>query len=95
VSSENRCPVCGARFRGAHICSRCGADLEPLMLLAAAAWRLREASRRAVDDGNAERAFAFASRAEQLHRTRAGEDLIVLSGRMLGDAQSSLAIEGV
>ena len=28
---ENRCPVCQARFRGGRICSRCGADLEPLM----------------------------------------------------------------
>jgi len=30
---ENRCPVCQARFRRARVCSRCGADLEPLMRL--------------------------------------------------------------
>ena len=45
LAEANRCPVCRARFRGVAVCSRCGADLARLMLLAAEAWRLREAAR--------------------------------------------------
>ena len=48
---DNRCPVCQARFRGARICSRCGAGLEPLMLLSVEAWQLRQAARQALHAG--------------------------------------------
>src|SRR5450755_3041116 len=41
LNELNRCRVCQARFRGARICSRCGADLVRPMLLAAEAWCLR------------------------------------------------------
>ena len=33
LSESGRCPVCQARFRSEAVCSRCGADLMPLMLL--------------------------------------------------------------
>lgn len=36
-----RCPVCRARFRESVECRRCGADLEPLMLLLAGAHLFR------------------------------------------------------
>jgi predicted amidophosphoribosyltransferase len=39
-----RCPVCRARFRDEAICSRCGADLSPLLAIEAEAVALeREA----------------------------------------------------
>lgn len=65
----NQCPVCQARFRGACICSRCGADLEPLMLLSVQAWQLREAARQALLAGEVGRALALAGEAEALQRT--------------------------
>src|ERR1019366_6520765 len=70
---ENRCPVCQARFRGARICSRCGADLEPLRLLAVKAWQLRQAARQALDAGDVERALGFAIEAQGIQGTESGE----------------------
>ena len=75
---ENRCPVCQARFRGARICSRCGADLEPLMLLAVKAWQLRQAARQALEAGNVERALGFAIEAQGIQGTDGGEALRLL-----------------
>ena len=71
--------MCQARFRGARICSRCGADLEPLMLIAARAWRLRESAREALNKGEFERAQDLAARAQQLHRTPRGAFVRALS----------------
>ena len=75
-----RCPVCQARFRGTRLCSRCGADLTPLMLLALKAWRLREAARGAIAAGDVERAAAYAQAAQGTQNTKAGEALRALSG---------------
>jgi hypothetical protein len=75
---ENRCPVCQARFRGARICSRCGADLEPLMLLAVKAWQLRQAARQALDAGDVERALGLAIEAQGIQGTESGEALRLL-----------------
>jgi len=75
---ENRCPVCQARFRGARICSRCGADLEPLMLLAVEAWQLRQAARQALAAGDAERALRLAIEAQGIQSTESGEALRLL-----------------
>jgi predicted amidophosphoribosyltransferase len=75
---ENRCPVCQARFRGARICSRCGADLEPLMLLAVKAWQLRQAARQALNAGDAERALGLAMEAQGLQSTESGDALRLL-----------------
>jgi hypothetical protein len=73
------CPVCHARFRGATECSRCGADLGMIMGLAAGAWRLREAARQAIAEGDATRARALASQAQEICRTQAGRDLEMVS----------------
>ncbi len=75
---ENRCPVCQARFRSARICSRCGADLEPLMRLAVRAWQLREAARQALDAGDVERALGLAVEAQGIQSTESGEALRLL-----------------
>ena len=75
---ENRCPVCQARFRGARICSRCGADLEPLMLLAVKAGHLRQAARQALDNGDVERALGLAIEAQGIQSTESGEALRLL-----------------
>jgi hypothetical protein len=76
---ENRCPVCDARFRSARICSRCGADLEPLMVLAVKAWQLRQAARQALDARDMERALRLATEAQSIQSTKSGEALKLLS----------------
>ena len=73
------CPVCQARFRGSSECSRCGADLGTIMGLAAGAWRMREAARRAIAGGDVERARALAAQAQEICRTPAGGDLEIVS----------------
>jgi hypothetical protein len=74
MSGENGlcCPVCKARFRGAGECSRCGADLTALMLLAAHAYALRQAARQALESGDAQTALASARAAQGLHSTAEG-----------------------
>jgi len=72
------------------VCSRCGADLEPLMLLAARAWQLRQRARRALDAWELERALEVASEAQQVQRTESGEALRLLSMWLRG-AMSGVA----
>ena len=76
---ENRCPVCQARFRSARICSHCGADLEPMMLLAAKAWQFRQSARQALNAGDVERALELALEAQGIQSTESGEALRLLS----------------
>ena len=77
--TDDRCPVCQARFRGARTCSRCGADLTPLMLLAAEAWLLREQAREVIAAGDFERGYELAARAQEAKHTPAGESLRAIS----------------
>ena len=86
---ENRCPVCQARFRGSRICSRCGADLEPLMLLTVRAWQLRQAARRALDAGDFERTIELAIEAQSTQRTESGEALRLLGAWLRADSRRS------
>jgi predicted amidophosphoribosyltransferase len=74
-----KCPVCQAGFRATRRCSRCRADLEPLMLLAAKAWQLRQSARQALAGGQLELATRLAKEAQNARRTRAGESLRLLS----------------
>ena len=78
------CPVCSARFRGTKICSRCGADLAPLMHLAAEAYRLRRAARYAVHGGDFSGAYFLSRRAEELCSTEAGRELHSLTALLAG-----------
>jgi hypothetical protein len=70
-----RCPVCRAGFRADTVCSRCGADLEPLMRLAIRGWRLRESARLAFQSGDFRRVSHLAAEAQRLHATHAGRAL--------------------
>lgn len=72
------CPVCGARFRGARECSRCGADLSVLLRILARAHRHREAARAALAAGDLPEATRQAARAEALHGTTAGRQLALV-----------------
>ena len=81
-----KCPVCQARFRGSGICSRCGADLDSLMLLMAKAYQLREMARRALQAGDFERAQKLALEAQATCFTQRGEDLRLLSSWLLSSA---------
>jgi hypothetical protein len=73
------CPVCRARFRGSSDCSRCGADLTIVMNLAAAAWRMRQAARQAIAQGDPHGARQLASQAESICHTQAGARLEQIS----------------
>jgi hypothetical protein len=79
MSAVHQCPVCHARFRGSRLCSRCGADLGPLMILAVRAWRLREEARDALTRGDLAEARRLASAAQALHRTPRGASLELLA----------------
>jgi len=72
------CPVCRARFRGAPQCSRCGADLIPLMLLATHAYVLRQAARKSLRQGDFQAALDSAQAAQRLHSTAEGSLLSVI-----------------
>lgn len=76
--SADRCPVCQARFRGARVCSRCGADLGCPMRLAAEAWHLREAARLAFAKGDFAATVEAAAQAQEIQRTPEGEALLRL-----------------
>jgi hypothetical protein len=84
LRATHQCPVCLARFRGARVCSRCGADLEPLMALAVEAWRLRQSARAALEEADFPRALALAADAQQAHRTPDGERVRLLCAWLAG-----------
>lgn len=69
------CPVCGVRFRATRHCSRCGADLAPLMRLAEAAWHHRQAAREGLAGGDFARAAQRAAQAQALQRSPEGRRL--------------------
>ena len=84
-----RCPVCRAPFRGTGTCSRCGADLLPVMTLMSKARVVREASRAALRAGDATRALDLARRAQALCATEAGRRLQVLANWVLNGPGSA------
>lgn len=85
--AEGRCPVCQARFRGVSICARCGADLTPLMLLAAHAYSLRRSARRSLRAGDAQNALAAAKAAQKLHAVPQGGILEMVCAAAVGIAK--------
>jgi hypothetical protein len=89
-SSEcGRCPVCQARFRRETVCSRCGADLMPLMLLLTHAYCLRQAARQALQAGDDQAALAAAEAAQNLHATPQGDLLRTVCAAAAQAMQSS------
>ena len=77
--SANRCPVCRAGFRAEPECRRCGADLSPLLRLAAASYGLREKARDHLLAGRPHLALEPAEHAQALHSTPTGEALVRLA----------------
>jgi predicted amidophosphoribosyltransferase len=82
-----KCPVCQARFRGSAICSRCGADLQPLFSLIDHAYRLRQSARKAMETGDIERAQELAAEAEAACSTEKGRGLWLLSSWLLSGSE--------
>ena len=81
------CPVCQARFRGAAICSRCGADLAPLLLLIHHAYQLPQEARKAIETGDVERARELVEEAEAVCSTQKGRELWLLSSWLLSGSE--------
>jgi hypothetical protein len=73
------CPVCRAKFRDASTCSRCGADLAPLMTRLARAWALRQRARHAARLGQYPRAVSLATAADDLCRTQTSKQLLYVT----------------
>src|SRR5260370_38789891 len=94
-AESGRCPVCQARFRGEAICSRCGADLTPLMLLVTRAYSLRQAARQALQAGDEQAALAAAEAAQDLHATSQGSLLQIVCTAAVRTAQPPSAVERV
>jgi predicted amidophosphoribosyltransferase len=86
-----KCPVCQARFRGSATCSRCGAELDSLMLLLAKAYQLREEARKALQAGDWEQALKLALEAQATCSTQRGEDLRLLTSWLLWSAAAEPA----
>ncbi len=89
MTDARRCPACRAAWRAVAICPRCGADLTPLMRLAARAWALREAARTALLSGEGATALAAARAAYALERTPSARRLLALSLVARGDAAAA------
>jgi len=80
------CPVCGARFRESPTCSRCGADLEPLMTLAARAYSLRQGARDALRICNFVKARNLAARAQSLYSAPEGKRLLLITSWLTSES---------
>lgn len=77
--ADAKCPVCGAGFRGADICPRCGTNLETVMRITARAWALRNASRAKLRAGDLAGAIRSSNLAWELqHRGAAAPRLEIL-----------------
>jgi hypothetical protein len=92
LSEFGRCPVCQARFRSEAVCSRCGADLMPLMLLLTHAYCLRQAARQALKAGDEQAALAAAEAAQNLHATPQGDLLRIVCAAAAQAIQSFSAV---
>ncbi len=79
MTDAHRCPACRAPWRAEATCPRCGADLAPLMHLAARAWTLREAARAALLAGQGTTALALARAAYALERVPRAQRLLALA----------------
>ena len=87
-----RCPVCQAGFRGVRECPRCGADLGPLMALAARSRALRERAWRGLEGADYAEALARAGEAQSCMATTAGERLVAAARWLSGHGPAAVAI---
>ncbi len=79
TARDYACPACRARFRGAAVCSRCGADLTALMRLVVEAHRARAEARANLSKGDFAVATTCASAAQARCATTQGERLLILA----------------
>ena len=79
IGAPIQCPVCKARFRGQHECSRCGADLSRLMLVVGRAYALRRQAKRALLEARYGAACELAGKAQSLHHTVLGQKMLVVA----------------
>ena len=79
IEESSRCPVCRAKFRGTRECSRCGADLNAIMMLSARAQLYRADARKSMFALNFEKARDLAARAQKEHATETGRRLLLLT----------------
>ena len=79
-----RCPTCRAPWREQPECSRCGSDLTPLMHVSAEAWRHRTAAAALLAGERWSDALHHVREANRLHRTDAGDDLLLLARLLAG-----------
>ncbi len=86
MTDVHRCPACRAPWRAEATCPRCGADLAPLMHLAARAWALRETAREALLAGEGAAALRLARAAYALERAPGAQRLLALAMIATGDA---------
>jgi hypothetical protein len=75
--------VCQASFRGTRLCSRCGVDLGPLMVLAITAWQRRRDARQAIATSDYVRAIELVDEAEGFQGTLRGRALRTLAAWLL------------
>ena len=84
------CPVCQARFRGVHgvlaVRRRSGDDHGSR----GGAWRMREAARQAIAEGEPARARALAAQAQEICWTPAGQDLEMVSSWLAAQCRLGL-----
>ena len=92
VSRPSCCPVCRARFRGSPLCSRCGADLTALMLLAAHAYVLRLSARQSLRQGDCRGALACSQAAQRLHATSEGRLLSLICTALLSQGSGQIPV---
>ena len=78
------CPTCRAPWRETAECPRCGSDLAPVMLVAAAAFRHRRAAIAALAAGHDREALNHALEAMSLQRSESGGELAFLA-RLLAE----------
>jgi len=87
TEKTSRCPVCRAQFRNQPVCSRCGADLAPLMTLALKAYLLRQSGRNALLQGDFSASQKRARQAQKLCATPTGRQLSILTSWLLSCAR--------
>ena len=89
-ASSASCPACAARFRGTAECSRCGADLAPVMSLAALAYHRRVQARRFLAEGDFAGALLQAREAQATAALPAGDALARVAACLAAAGQEGL-----
>jgi predicted amidophosphoribosyltransferase len=79
INESLRCPVCRAKFRGTRQCSRCGANLTPIMVLSARAQGCRANAKKSLYALNFKKAHELAATAQKEHATESGRKLLLLT----------------